>query len=802
MTTRGFVALPELGADDPAGCVSCLARVVTLTRELPGVLAAAPSDAPVGLEYDFDPEQVSAADVEHAVLAVAQQVSERFVHHAFVIEGMDCPDCARTVERGVARLPGVERADVNFGAARMTVEYDRHTVQRDAINQRVRELGYAVAVATASASSESEWAATRRLLAKRDNVLALTAGVLTLAGGLLALFDVANAATTPLFAVAVLIGGAPIALKGARAAWATHAPDINLLMTIAVVGASFTGDWLEGATVVFLFALSESLEGYAMDRVRRSVRGLLALAPSTALVAEADGEHERAVASIVPGATLIVRAGQRVPLDGVVLAGVSRVDQSSLTGESVPVAKRAGDPLYAGTLNGDGPLTARVTRSVDDSSVARIIHLVEQAQAQRAPTQRLVDRFARVYTPAVIAGAVLVALVPPLLGADWGDWFARALVLLVIACPCALVLSTPISIVAALSAAARRGVLIKGGAVLERAGQLDAFAFDKTGTLTAGRPELTRTIQLGGSGARELLALGAALERHSDHPLGRALTRAALAAGVTTSASVSIANERNVPGAGLKALVDGVERVIGTRQLFIPQALTAPVEDALADIERAGATAVLVGRPDHVLGAFAFADAPRPEARAALAALRHEGVTTFLMLSGDRAGAAAGIAEALGIERVHAELLPSQKLDAIAAVRAEGHVVAMVGDGVNDAPSLAAADVGVAMGVVGTDAALDIADVALMSDDLRGLAETVRLGKRARRTIAVNIALAFVVKIVVLTLAILGVATLWMAIAADLGSALLVIANALRLLRWPAVRVRDTSIALTPITAQ
>jgi Cd2+/Zn2+-exporting ATPase len=794
VATRGSMPLPNLASDDPEGCVNCLERVAEQVRSVPGLLSVTPRLDPPGLEFDFDQDAVDVAEIERAITREAELVGARYVHHAFAIEGMDCADCARTLERGVGRLPGVARAEVNFGAARMTVEYDRTQVQRGLIDQRVRELGYAVASDAAPAGGE--WSAVRRLLSRRDNALALAAGVLTLAGGLLALLDAPDWFSAGAFALAVAVGGLPIALKGLRAARATHSPDINLLMSIAVIGAAATGDWLEAATVVFLFALGESLEGYAMDRVRRSVRGLLSLAPQTALVKDPSGEREQPVAGIVPGATVIVRAGQRVPLDGVVLAGASSVDQSSLTGESVPVAKADGDPLFAGTLNGDGPLTMRVTRAVGDSSVARIIQLVEQAQARRAPAQRLVDRFARVYTPAVIAGAIGVALLPPLLGADWLEWFGRALVLLVIACPCALVLSTPISIVAALSAAARHGVLIKGGAALERAGQLDTFAFDKTGTLTAGRPELTRTLRLGALSERDVLALGATLERHADHPLGRALVRAAQGQGLTLA---EVSGERSIPGSGLLASVDGVEYRIGSRRLFAATALTARVEDALTQIEGDGQTTVLLGEHERVLGVFGFGDVPRPEARAALQALRETGVEHFVILSGDRAPAAASIAGALGITRVSAELLPAQKLNAIAELRDEGRVVGMVGDGVNDAPSLAAADVGIAMGVAGSDAALEIADVALMGDDLRGLAATVRLGKRARRTILVNIALAIIVKLAVLGLAVVGIATLWMAIAADLGTALLVIANALRLLRWPARAAQslDSSAAMS-----
>jgi Cd2+/Zn2+-exporting ATPase len=765
-------------AGDPEGCLTCAERVASRLEQLPGVHTVEVAPDPLRLRYTFDVAETSAGEVEHWVRRELAQAGDRYVHQVLAIEGMDCADCARTLERGVARLEGVEHASVNFGAARMTLEYDREQIDLPRIDRRVRELGYAIS--QPQDAPESERRALARLVSRRDNALALAAGALTLAGGVAQLASAPSPLSTLSYALAVLVGGGPLALKGLRAARATHSLDINLLMSLAVVGAAAIGDWLEAATVVFLFSLGEAIEGYAMDRVRRSVRSLLSLAPPTALVRRGDAEVELPVADVVPGDLVVVRAGQRVPLDGVVASGLSSIDQSSLTGESLPVAKEPGDALFAGTMNGAGPLTMRVTRLAGDSSVARIIRLVETAQAQRAPVQQLVDRFARWYTPVVIAGAALLAVVPPLLGGGWQEWFYRSLVLLVISCPCALVLSTPISIVAALSSAARRGILVKGGAILERAGSIDTVAFDKTGTLTQGQPVVTRVVPLDGQDDGALLALAATLERHSEHPLGRALVRAAEARGIGVDEAL---DERVVPGAGLIATVGGVEHRIGSRRLFASSALGPAVEAVIAAIEDDGGTAVLVGDAQRVLGVVGLADTARAEASAALAELRRAGVERFVMLSGDRPAAVRQIASQVGIEETHAGLLPEEKLAAIGALRRRGYTVAMVGDGVNDAPSLAAADLGVAMGVAGTDAAIETADVALMGDDLHGLAQTIRLGRRTQRIVAANIALSIVTKLVFVTLAVAGHATLWMAIAADMGVSLLVIANGLRLLR-------------------
>jgi Zn2+/Cd2+-exporting ATPase len=779
MTTESEVLLSRAG--DPDGCLYCAERVASRLRVLPGIQTVSIDPTPLRLRYAYDTESLSPAEIADLVEREMSATESRYHHRVLAIEGMDCADCARTLERGVGRMAGVEYADVNFGAARLTVEYDSQTTDLPAIHRKVSELGYAVS--QPAAAPETERGALWRLVSRRDNALALLSGLFTLTGVIMMLAGAPGIASTSSYALAVLVGGLPLARKGLRALQATHSLDINLLMSLAVVGAVAIGDYLEAATVVFLFSLGEALEGYAMDRVRRSVRSLLSLAPATALVKRGTAELALPVAEVLTGDLVVVRAGERVPLDGVVAVGASEVDQSSLTGESLPVAKAEGDALFAGTMNGSGPLTMRVTRLAGDASVARIIRLVETAQAQRAPAQQLVDRFARVYTPAVVIGALLVASVPPLLGGDWIEWLSRALVLLVISCPCALVLSTPISIVSALSAAARHGVLIKGGAILERAGMLDTVAFDKTGTLTLGRPRVTSIHPLAGQTEGDVLRIAASLERHSEHPLGQAILDAAVDRQISIDEAI---DERVVHGAGLIATLGGVGYRIGSTRLFEDSAITETVSTVITQIEEIGGTAVLVGQGNHILGVLGLTDTPRPEARAALDALRRTGVERVVMLSGDRTAAARDIAAGFGIPAAdtRAELLPEDKLTAIGELRAAGGTVAMVGDGVNDAPALAAADIGIAMGVAGTDAAVETADIALMGDDLNGLAAAIRLGRRARRIIAANITFSIATKLVFLTLAVTGQATLWMAIAADVGVSLLVIANGLRLMRW------------------
>lgn len=778
-TLKDTLVLPRMETDDPNGCLLCAERVAEHLRSVAGMVSVDVVSAPARLDYTYQTARLTPSDVETRATAAIARIERRYVHQSLSIEGMTCADCALTLEKGVRGLPGIEHVAVNFGSARMELELDQSAASMDAISRRVRELGYEVS--KPSTAGETENNALRRLLRRHDNLLALAAAILTLAGIAAWLAGAPVWTSNASWLAAITVGGLPLARKGLRAIRTSRSLDINLLMTLAVVGALAIGEWLEGAAVVALFSLGEALEGYAMDRARRSIRSLMALAPATALVHRDGLETEMAVSEVVPGDLVTVRAGERVPLDGVVARGTSSLDQAALTGESIPVLKTGGDPLFAGTLNGNGPLVMEVTRLASDSSVARIIRMVEQAQGQKAPAQRLVDRFSRVYTPAVIVMAALIATVPPAFGASFTEWFYRGLVLLVISCPCALVISTPVSIVSALSAAARRGILVKGGAALERAGTIDTIAFDKTGTLTLGRPVVTLIDTFNEVTEHELLSLAASLEAHSEHPLGRAIRDAARERNLPTT---ELGDERVVPGLGLIATISGAEAMVGSPRLFGDVDRIPEVDETIRRIEQAGATPVIVGTQTDILGAIGLTDTLRPDAVAALAHLRAMGVDRLVMLSGDNPSAASRVAQAIGIDDVRAGLLPEHKLDAIAELRGSQRVVAMVGDGVNDAPSLAAADVGIAMGVAGTDVALDTADIALMSDDLNGLAAAIDLGRRTRRKIWTNIAISLGVKALFLTLALTGEATLWIAILADVGTSLVVIANGMLLLRW------------------
>jgi Cd2+/Zn2+-exporting ATPase len=558
--------------------------------------------------------------------------------------------------------------------------------------------------------------------------------------------------------------------------------DINFLMTVAVAGAIVLGEWSEAGSVVFLFALAQWLEARSMDRARHAIRALMDVAPAEVTVRRGGTLHRLPVDDVAVGDTMVVRPGERIALDGEVVAGDSDVNQAPVTGESVPAPKTMGDRLFAGSINGHGALDARVTHLGRDSTIARIVDLVERAQAQRAPMQHFVDRFARSYTPAVIALAGIVAVVPPLSGAGaWGEWIYRALVLLVISCPCALVISTPISIVSALAAAARHGVLIKGGVHLERTAQVRCVAFDKTGTLTTGRLRVAQVVPLNGGSPAELIATAAAIEAHSEHPIGRAIVRHAHETGATP---LSTRGFRALPGRGAEAQVDGVRALVGNHRLFEERQLcTEALHGELETLAAMGQTPVIVAAGGEALGVIGVGDEVRDTATTAVADLRREGVQHVAMLTGDGRATATALAREVGVDETRADLLPEHKVDAIRELRERHGAVAMVGDGVNDAPALAAADVGIAMGVAGSDASLDTADVALMADDLAKVPFAIRLGRATLRNVKTNITVALGLKAVFLVLAVAGQATLWMAVVADMGASLLVVANGLRLLR-------------------
>jgi Cd2+/Zn2+-exporting ATPase len=560
---------------------------------------------------------------------------------------------------------------------------------------------------------------------------------------------------------------------------------MNVLMTISVVGAAILGEWSEGALVVVLFSIGTTLQAITFDRTRGAIRSLLDLTPQVARVVRDGVEATIAVSSLAPGDVVRVRPGERLPADGKVVEGFSAVNQAPITGESMPVERTAGDEVFAGTLNGSGTLDVRVTKPSSQSMLAHIVHLVEEAQASRAPSQQLVDRFAAIYTPIVVALAAVIALTGGGLTGDWSTWVYRALVLLVIACPCALVISTPVSIVSAIGAASRSGTLVKGGAALEEAGRARTVAFDKTGTLTLGRPAVTGLVPYGHRTEHELLRIAAAVEHASEHPLARAIVAKALYDDVEIPAATGFTA---MPGRGARAVVGDKVILVGSQRLMSESGLgvaaSAWVEELVIAQAAEGQSVLAVATGDgDLLGAVTVADRIRPGAREALAALRRDGVERIVMLTGDRREVAERIAAELGVDEVRAELLPDDKAAVIADLRASHGSVAMVGDGINDAPALATADVGIAMGVAGSDVALESADLALMRDDLSATARLFDLSRRTLAIIRQNVTLSLVTKLLALVLGAFGFVNLWIAVLADVGTSIVVTLNGLRLAR-------------------
>ncbi len=560
--------------------------------------------------------------------------------------------------------------------------------------------------------------------------------------------------------------------------------NINALMAVAVTGAFFIGQWPEAAMVMALYAIAELIEARAVDRARNAIQSLLALAPEQAEVRQPDGGWQTVAASEVPlGAVVRIRPGERVALDGVVTAGSSAIDQAPVTGESIPVDKTVGDTVFAGTINQTAGLEFRVTAVAANTTLARIIHAVEEAQGTRAPTQRFVDRFAAIYTPAVFALALAIALLTPwLMDWTWLQAIYKALVLLVIACPCALVISTPVTVVSALASAARRGILIKGGTYLEEARKLKAVALDKTGTITEGKPRLVESEVLGATagGDAAVLAIAASIAGRSDHPVSRAIAEGLKS---VDHALEEVQDFAALPGRGVEAVHGGQRYALANHRLIEERGLCTPaIEAALKRHEEAGRTVTLLASQQAVLALFAVADTIKPSSQAAVAELRALGVVP-VMLTGDNAATARTIGAHAGIEDVRGNLLPEEKLDAVKAMQQRYGMAAMTGDGINDAPALAQADIGFAMGGAGTDTAMEAADVVIMNDDLRRIPETIRLSRRAHAVLWQNITLALGIKGVFFVLAVFGSATMWMAVFADMGASLLVVANGLRLMR-------------------
>jgi Cd2+/Zn2+-exporting ATPase len=588
--------------------------------------------------------------------------------------------------------------------------------------------------------------------------------------------------SAPPFVAAALIGSVFPAQRAVQSLRKGRL-DINVLMVVAVMGAVAIGQWEEAAMVVSLFAAAQWLEAQSLDRARQAIRRLLDLVPADVLVRDESGERRVSLDLVTPGALMIVRPGDRIALDGVVRNGRSDVNQAPITGESLPVEKAEGDEVFAGTINGHGALIVAVTRRGADTTLARIVHLVESAQAERAPTQQFIDRFAAWYTPAVVVLAVLVATLPVVLfGQTFDVWLYRSLVLLVVACPCALVISTPVSIVSALAGAARHGVLVKGGVHLERLAAVRVVAFDKTGTVTTGTLHLDETRPAGGRAEAEVLALAAAVESQSEHPVAAAVLRGAKERGLVLRTPNEV---RALPGLGVEGLVDGVAVVCGTPRLFAERRwLTPEWETVSTDLSQRGMSPVLVACDGAVIGALGLSDRARSDAADVVADLRRHGLARVVMITGDHEPAARAIGLQLGVDEVRAAQLPQDKVDSVAALRRAHGPVAMIGDGINDAPALAAADVGIAMGAMGSDAALETADIALMADELAKVPYAIRLSHATLANIRVNVAISLGLKAAFVVMAVAGVATLWMAVLADTGASALVVANAARLRKF------------------
>jgi Zn2+/Cd2+-exporting ATPase len=771
------------------------------------------------------------------------------VSHTFVMEGLDCADCAASINKVFTDIPGVKSARINFSSGKVDIEYDSTTNALQRVKNVIIKMGYNVKEQAGTESLEihvpemdcseeirmiqkkidsldgiveiNYYPVNRRikLLIDRSRILpgritaaiaetgmtaeivkenragvetsplrstiplvvSVIAFILALLVRYLPPLNVISESAPVFFALSIIFGGI---LTFRRAVYsALHKTyDMNLLMTIAVLGAVILGEWIEAGIIVLLFALAQVLEDRSLDRARKAIRDLMEQSPETALVNREGEWMEIPSEEVRVGETLRVKPGARIPLDGVVADGASTVNQAAITGESLPVNKSVGDQVFAGTVNERGSLDVRVTHEYRETTLAKIVHMVEEAQSRRAPAQKFIDRFSRYYTPTVMIIALLIATVPVLFfGQALGEMVYRALVLLLIACPCALVISTPVSILSGLAHAAKNGVLIKGGVYLENLAGIDTLAFDKTGTLTKGKPAVIDIISLDNRTENEIIGIAAGIESLSEHLLAEAVVNYAREKSIIIP---EVTRFQSITGMGVQGEIKGEEYFVGSHRYFcLGDRCSGDAHKRITEREKQGHTVAVVGNTRDILGIIVIADTLREEAKDAVKEARKLGVKTIVLLTGDHVETARSIAEELNID-YRAELLPQDKVLEIKKFEEEGKAIAMVGDGVNDAPALAASSVGVAMGAAGSDTALEVADIALLSDDLSKIPFSIRLSRNTLRIIKQNIVFAIGLKLVILILAGLGLATLWMAVFADMGASLIVIFNGLRLLRF------------------
>lgn len=679
------------------------------------------------------------------------------IKEIFHIQELDCAEEVQLLQKALGNEPGIKRLNFDIINRQMVVTYDPTHTDSQKILKMIGSTGM----------TANLFFAKKRKLDRL--ILCICSGVFLLLGWIFPFF----------YYVAILTGGWFVAPR-ARVRVKHFSFDMNLLMVIAVIGAIAIGQLSEAATVTFLFSVALLLESWSVDRARRAINALLDLSPPLARVMDNGYMIEKNVADIAIGEKILIRPGEKIPVDGVILTGTSTVNQSPITGESIPVSKQPGDPVFAGTINEEGALNVKVTKRANDTTLARIIHMVQEARSKRAKAEKWVDKFSRIYTPCMLILALGFALIPPLFaGGAWQEWIYQGLVMLVIACPCALVISTPVSIVSALTAAARSGVLIKGGIFLEVIAKLGAIAFDKTGTVTLGKPTLQRIVPFNSHSGAELLEIAAKLEVGSQHPLARAILERS---GPVTPAE----NFQSFKGLGAEGTIDGQRYWIGSHRFMHEKGRqeSAEAHKTALQLEDAGHSVVAIGDFTHICGLMSFADEPRPNTCETITAIKELGIKKVIMLTGDNQKTAQALAKQVEIDHFFAELLPENKVEEIEKLKIAHTIVAMVGDGINDAPALAASSCGIAMGAMGSDAAFETADIVLMKDDLGKIPWLIRHARRTVRIIKQNIAFALGLKAIFIVLASFELATLWMAIAADTGASLLVVFNGLRLLKW------------------
>ena len=761
------LVLPDI-PDERDACVGRLTELLQAEGMERGHVIREDSAARLCLHYD--PQRFSVSRVRELAQAAGARIGNRYHHETLRIDGMDCPTCATVIEHALQRTDGVLEASVSYAAERLRLEFDSEKIGRPGIVRRIQALGYAVL----EEGRQAGW-----FRSHRELIFSGVAGLLLLSGWLAGLAGAPRSLALGLLLGAYAAGGFTT-LRDAWQSLRSRRFDIDTLMIVAAAGAAVLGAWEEGALLLFLFSLGHALEHMAMDRARKAIEALAELAPKTAIVQRDAVEIEVRIEELQRGDRVIVKPDQRIPADGQVASGDSAVDQAPVTGESMPVDKRPGDKVFAATVNGEGALVVEVTKLARESTLSRMVELVAEAQTQKSPTQRFTDRFERIFVPVVLVGAALLIVLPPLFGFPFAEAFYRAMAVLVAASPCALAIATPSAVLCGIARAAQGGVLIKGGAHLENLGVLTAIAFDKTGTLTAGKPKLTDAVAVGGNEER-LLTVAAAVESRSAHPLAQAVVAEAKRRGLTWR---DVGEAESVTGKGVRAEFDGQKVAIGNAKLFDGEPLPEVIQQQAMRLEGEGKTTLLVQADGQFLGVLALADTPREGMRQVLERLHRLGIRKTLMLTGDNERVGRAIADAVGLDEVRAGLLPEDKVSAMEALGQRYGPVAMVGDGVNDAPAMARAAVGIAMGGAGTDVALETADVALMADDLSKLPFAMALSRASRRIMRQNLWVSLGVVALLIPATLSGWAGIGLAVLVHEGSTLVVVINALRLLTY------------------